>query len=466
MHLYGTIALLWVWVKPKTCFVSTIPKRPAPAALLHPFYLLPLLMELLVATVYVLLFVALLLKLPFFADETVQRPWWIAAFLVKLGCGFFFMLVYQYRYHEGGDALTYFTAGKTIYDTLHLNPLYFLELTFGANARKPPEHLATIIDAIPSWNDVRSYTAIRVNALAHLISFHYYSVHIILGTFLSFLGLTGIYRSFCLFFPQLRKWFFAAVFGLPSVLFWTSGLHKEGISLLCMGMVIYLFFYALLHKFTLKLIASLLIWCALLALIRPYTLGLLLPALVVAWVVKRFTLPALPTFLLLYGVGYLILSVLSLVSDKLNIFAKLAQVRYYFVMYKLGGSDINLSLLPPTWYDTLLEMPMSLANALLRPEPWGNTDMMHIVAATETLCLTLLLLAGLLFNRLRHTPFAYFWLACLFFIITSLLLIGLTTDNLGAIVRYRSILLPVWLSFWVVAVLGSKTNHKQAAKLL
>lgn len=410
-------------------------------------------MEYITTGFYLLLFIWLVLKLPFFRDNFVSKPYIVGAFVLKVAGGWFFIWLNNVYYFNSGDAVTYFKAGKLIYNTLFEDPLFFLELTFFPNARIPPQHLNEIIDTIPSWSDVRSYTAIRFNALAHLVSFHVYPTHALFGTFMSFTGLMALYKTFTAYFPKRAIWVFGCCFCVPSVVFWTSGLHKDGISMLFTGLMVWNAYLLIEKGFKTRRIAALLMNGVLLLLIRPYTLGLLVPALML-WYIATKIRPLRPLLFYsgAYVFGYAALSLLSLVSQKLNVFAKLAEVRYYFVIYKLGGSDIPLSLLDPTWQAFLTELPRALVNALMRPEPWGNIDLMQKIASAETLVFSLFALFCLVFNNLRQQPYRYFLYACLFFVLTSLMLIGLTTDNLGAIVRYRSNLLPFWLSFWGIVL--------------
>ncbi|OWY25711.1 hypothetical protein C7N43_31045 [Sphingobacteriales bacterium UPWRP_1] len=406
-------------------------------------------MEIIIVLLYLLLLLYLIRKLPFFDVPAMPRPVFMAAFLLKVAGGLLFIVINQRYFYDGGDSRVYFTAGKTIYNTLFQNPLHFLELTFGPNARKPPAHLAAIIENIPAWNDVRTYMIIRVNALAHLVSFHYYSIHAILGAFMGFTGLAGIYKTFAGYFPQKRVWFFVLFFATPSVLYWTSGLHKEGISLLCLGMAVYRFGLLVTNKVTPRGVVAWLVWILLLALFRPYTFGLLMPALTLWFIAQKQNYKPLPVFAAAYTAGFALLAVISKLLPKLNVFAVIADIRYYFVMYKTGGSEIDLQLMQPTWLAALQEMPRALVNTLLRPEPWGNMDVAQQLAALETLAFTLFAALCLLLANLRTSQNRAFLCCCLFFSVTSFLLIGLTTDNLGAIVRYRSILLPFWLGFWV-----------------
>ena len=409
-------------------------------------------MEIVVILLYLLLLLYLIGKLRFFAVPKMPRTLFMAAFLLKAAGGLLFIVINQRYFYNGGDSQVYFTAGKVIFDTLFQNPLHFLELTFGPNARKPPENLAAIIENIPAWTDVRTYMVIRVNALAHLISFHYYSIHAILGAFMGFTGLTALYKTFVARFGHKRVVLFCLFYVTPSLVYWTSGLHKEGISLLCMGMLVYRFSLLYGTGLTLHNISAAFIWALLLALFRPYTFGLLLPALFLWYIAEKRRLKPFPVFSAAYLTGFAALALIGKLLPRFNVFAVIADIRYYFVMYKTGGSEINLQLMQPTWQAALLEMPQAFINTLLRPEPWGNIAVAQQLAAIETLVFTFFAALCLLLAKpsLVQQQNRAFLCCCLFFSVTSFLLIGLTTDNLGAIVRYRSILLPFWLGFWAV----------------
>ena len=152
------------------------------------------------------------------------------------------------------------------------------------------------------YNETR--TVIRFNALVCLFSFGQYHVHTVFMCFLSFIGLAGIYKSFLPFLENKKKELFAVVFFLPSVLFWGSGVLKEGLILFGAGMLIYHWFKILHEGFSTMRLILILFFIGLLSITKIYILLIILPALLChAWVAKsnsRFSLLKYLTVIILY----------------------------------------------------------------------------------------------------------------------------------------------------------------------
>ena len=81
--------------------------------------------------------------------------------------------------------------------------------------------------------------------------------------FITFLGLTAIYKTFYSYLKEAKNFLFVAVFLVPSVLFWGSGIFKEGVVIMALGILFYALQKHLSYKRTLKnsllLIAAILI---------------------------------------------------------------------------------------------------------------------------------------------------------------------------------------------------------------
>ena len=128
----------------------------------------------------------------------------------------------------------------------------------------------------------------------------------------------------------------------------------------------------------------------------------------------------------------------------LNVFRKLMQIQYVFILYLHGEGDISIPFLQPTWQSALVNVPMALYNTFITPFTNGiYRSVQHQLATTESLVLLLLILWATINYYLRPIKLVAFWYFCIALSISFLLLIGLTTDNIGAIVRYRTIILPL-----------------------
>ena len=258
---------------------------------------------------YLALFIFLIKKLSFFHSEDISNNAFSIAFIVKIIFGFIFWVVYSYHsgYQNRCDAFLYFDDGKVLYSALLKNPMDYLKLLFGSNDVSLNEYL----DKTGYWsrefnqgmyNETR--TVIRFNAIVCLFSFGYFHVHTVFMCFVSFTGLAGIYKTFLPFLKDKKKELFAVVFFLPSVLFWGSGVLKEGLILFFAGMLIYHWFKLLSAGFSIGRLFLVLFFISLLSITKIYILLIILPLLFAHfWIVKsgtRFSLVKYLTVIIIY----------------------------------------------------------------------------------------------------------------------------------------------------------------------
>ena len=107
-----------------------------------------------------------------------------------------------------------------------------------------------------------------------------------------------------------------------------------------------------------------------------------------------------------------------------------------------GNSSIPIEELQPTASSFLKNVPVAFTLSTIRPYPGDVRHILSLAAATEINLLLLMFLAFLIWrkNGIQSPNFIYF---CLFFSFSLLLAIGFSVNNLGAIVRYRSVLIPL-----------------------
>jgi hypothetical protein len=138
-----------------------------------------------------------------------------------------------------------------------------------------------------AYND--DHTIIRVNALIMPFAFGSFHVHTVVMCFLSLCGLTALFRAFKDRLPNKQKALFIAVFLLPSVLFWGSGVLKEGILLFAMGFLFHSFFMGLVnHRKVLLNLFVLVASLCLLSINKNYLLVAVVPTLACFWLVDHF----------------------------------------------------------------------------------------------------------------------------------------------------------------------------------
>lgn len=437
---------------------------------------LTLLHEILLTSCYAILISYLIAKWSYFKQSNIPTIYLVSLFLAKVMVGIAYGYVYRYFYN-GGDTWDYLRFSRMIYDTLYINPLYYLELTFLPNARRPPDYLCEIIEPIMHWSDLRTYTILRINALIHLISGGYYSVHALFFAFFSFVGLIGIYKVFVNGATTHALNAAVIAFGIPSVWFWSSGVHKESLSVLGIGLVL-CYAQPIIKRetgFSLKPLLIISLSLAFLLLLRPYIFMLLIPCLIAWYLAARFARP-LPIYIATYFVVLLLALIAPYLHPKLNVFTKIVDTQYYYLNYTEGLTDLALQPLEPNLLSIIKYAPKAIYNVLIIPIYHSSSSwQLFVLTSLENIALLMLMFVALcrmffLHKTSNHSldkpaigiaqkikawlrsPSDYdpalFWF-CLFFALTYTLIIGLTNDNTGAIVRYRSTV----LIFWVAACL-------------
>ncbi|MGZ5255977.1 MAG: hypothetical protein ACXWCT_16330, partial [Flavitalea sp.] len=125
-----------------------------------------------------------------------------------------------------------------------------------------------------------------------------------------------------------------------------------------------------------------------------------------------------------------------------------------------GGSTVEVNSLEPTAASFLQNAPQALGLSLLRPYP---SDVRHLLSLAASLEINFILLFFIIFlfwrqKNLKPVPLILF---LLFFSLAVLMMIGYTVNNLGAIVRYRSIVLPL-----LVIPIVANTDWPRIEKLI
>jgi hypothetical protein len=214
-----------------------------------PYLWITFTMEILLSAAYIVLFLWLISRISFFRANGLSPRVLGGIFLLKVfsGVGLWAIYTYYYKDRSTADIFKYFDDSKIMFDALHTHPADYFRMLFGIGNDTPP--FDTYYVRMHNWarlyesnlyND--SHTIIRLNALLRLFSFGGYQVHSIFLCFFSLVGLVALYRSFEPFLPGRRKWLLIAIFLMPSVLFWGSGVLKEGLLFLGLGLLVFNWF--------------------------------------------------------------------------------------------------------------------------------------------------------------------------------------------------------------------------------
>ncbi|MCF8258926.1 MAG: hypothetical protein K9J06_15330 [Flavobacteriales bacterium] len=488
-----------------------------------------ILLEIAMTLAYTGLFLLVIRRWAFFRIGGIPINWFQGVFVAKVLSGILLSLIYTHYYTDRStaDIWKYYDDGLVMFSALSEQPLDYFRMLFGIFNDTP--HLDRYYSEMGHWyrpygsqmaND--THTIIRFNAAMRLISLGFYQVHSVFANFLGLVGLTGIFVFLRQMAPYKERWLFAGVFLMPWVMFWGSGVLKEPLLFLGLGVFLLGMKGWADHGLSLRNVASLVLSLLFLFTVKSYALAALLPGLL-AWrlTVRMPRLHPAPVFLAVYLlVAGMAVGAGKLLPD-LDILQRLAQKQRDFNMLAIGGTYVRTAEVPndtlyipaqfhshlafspdrkrlmantdiaaKRWSEAYVEdasefpisaqtplqllldygttgsgiaipyldgsllstvkaVPMALVNALFRPFPNDISSAFMMLAMAENLLLILLILLVCFRLDSQYLGHPVLWL-CIFFAAVILILTGLVTPVVGAIVRYKVPALPFLVSALLV----------------
>ncbi|GAA4326766.1 hypothetical protein [Flaviaesturariibacter amylovorans] len=409
---------------------------------------------------YLLVFVWMLRRIAFFRNSGLTQRQVQIVFLVKVFAGIFYGWVGIFYSMQGQLVDTWWLHIQGLKEgpLLRSDPGSFFAELFRNNYKHGFGRFLSSRDSW--WNDLHTNLFIKLLALLNLLSGGFYFVNVLFFAFVSMIGSVGLFRVFHQIYPD-RKWaVFAGSFLVPSYLFWTSGIYRDALVALALGLILYCFYSGLRKGWTARYLATLFSGLLLLLVFRNYLLVVLLPALVAWWVAARSRRHPMLVCAAVYA-GYLVLFFnLRYLVPALD-FPRVAVEKQEDFFTLIGNSIIPAPKLEPTFLSFLANGPHALELTLLRPYPWDVYNFFVLVSCLETYGL-LALFGYWLVRRNRGQPLEPFLAFSVFFALSLFLMIGFTVNFLGAMVRYRSLVLPLLVTPMLCSLAWPKRQKANA----
>lgn len=410
----------------------------------------------LLAIGYTALLLYFMRRLPFYARVPHLPVRSVALLLVlKVLAGTALWAVYTWSYTDRvhADVFKYFDDSAVMFDALRERPGDFLRMLFSVgndNAWFDERYYKVMNHWYREYesnlhND--AHTIIRFNAALRLLSFGEFHVHTVFAAFLSLTGMLALYRAFVGLLPGRERLLAIAIFLLPSVLFWASGVIKESLLFFGLGLLLWKVLELLngtIRPWGLLLLA---LSTVLLFHLKFYVIASLLPGIVLLILARL--LPRVPVLLLCAAVlGGSVLLGLNLhhLVPGFNILETIAVKQRDFIGLSEAmqpGSFVMPERLAPTFRSFLQQGPYALYIALLGPLFHSGPGLFGLVAAAENVMILVMLLLILRYRVAWTQVRQDLVLALLTYIVLMALVIGWTTPVMGAVVRYRTPLLPM-----------------------
>lgn len=379
-------------------------------------------------------------------------------FLIHVICGIVLSSIYTYYYPNRNlaDTFKYFDDSKHLFDLFFNDNSVFWKVFLGLD--ELGEDVVRELSFTNNWfpNSRRTFfndnrTVIRLNTLLRFISLGNYYIHLLFFILIGFIGKIFIYHTLKKYLPisNYLFWLFA-VFLIPSVVFWTSGVLKEGPLFLLLGLIIYYLdkVYCSVKKASNYLILFALIY--LMVFIKFYVVLFMLPAIM--WIVQlRLTNINRWKLLIVNILGYLIIiqlwhwihprwSLLTILHAKKIDFEGLAKI-------EAANSYIKTYVLDKSLWSFILNIPQGLFHALFQPLFWKcNTFFMWIAFFENSI---LLIFVAILFFYRQSKSHSHQAIFALFYALCFLIITGIITPIAGSLVRYKIPALSFFLFYFI-----------------
>ncbi|MEP6616209.1 MAG: hypothetical protein ABJA57_06495 [Ginsengibacter sp.] len=392
--------------------------------------------------VYLVFFCWLLTRIKFITTTGLGNKLIIILFLCRIIAGAVNGYINLYFYQQT-DTLFFHLQGIAEYHLLFHDPRAYLSDLFQNNYQ---EGYSRIFDSTNSfWNDLRSNLIIKMLSIFNIASGSNYFINQIFYNFLIFIASAAFFKIFSVFFPAKKNTLIICVFLLPSFLYFTSGLHKDGLIFLGLGIVSFNVMQVLVKGTSLKRYMYIFAGLLIIFLMRNFVFLLLVPALI-AWLMSERNKKPMQTFIITYFLFASLFFLSGFLNSKLNLLHYVSERQIEFMdLSKNSASAIHVNPLFPNFRSFLNNLPQAINHTFMRPYITETSNLLYLPASIEILAYQILLFLFLFFGNknLIHQPFLYF---TIFFSVSMFVLIGFTIPILGAIVRYRSVFLPLLIT--------------------
>jgi hypothetical protein len=409
------------------------------------------------------------------------KPYFIPALTLKLVGGLAFGIIFNTIY--GGDTNQYYNMISVVHEAFGDSIFTGIKLLFIKNREADPSLFHYTDRMFWLGRDSTEYLPIQIGAVLGLFCFNNYSVITLGFATLSFTGMWAMYMTFVKLRPQIYKELAAAVFFIPSVFFWGSGLMKDPLCLAALGWIFYAFYRGFIEKKNIPrcVIIGYIASSVLISTKIYILLAFLPPALL--WVFNeystRFNSPLVRTVakpvLFIVGGGVALFALTTLTKgdsrfdiDKIGAQSKLTADYLLSVSQAQNGSGYSLGEQDGTIGGMLKLAPQAVVVSLFRPFIWeahNPTMLLSALEASYFIFLTLRIFyrvgIGKTLKAISGSPALTL---CFIFSIIFAIAVGVSSSNFGTLVRYKIPLMPFYLGgLYILQSMATPTQRAARA---
>lgn len=383
----------------------------------------------------------------------------------KVFGGVVFALIYFY-YYKGGDTISYFYSAVSMSKLAKIDPQGFLTVLFGESSHEN-RRFFTSETGWPygyMYFDPRTFFIIRIISPLAILTFDSYLVTTVVLASLSYFGIWRCYRTFVSYYPRLQGKLAIAFLFMPSVMFWGSAILKDTFTLSALCWFIHgvdEWFFKRRHSFGVAIMITL--SAVVMIVVKPYIFMAMVPTLLVWLLHARITrlrnifvrVVLVPLGVLAVIVGSVqLLDLIGASLDKFSLDRALTTVTITQGDMKrseqYGENYFDVGELDGTWTGLLSKSHIAINAALFRPYLWESSSLVMFLSGMENFWILFMALGtalrGFVLRLLRFTAGNPLILMCMVFSLVSAFMIGISTPNFGALVRFKIPLIPYFVS--------------------
>lgn len=406
--------------------------------------------DLIIFPIYFLIVTLCTLFYNYYNVENKYQTSFIYSYFIKALCTIAYAFLFN-NYYQSGDTINFYN------DAIQLKHYILQDLQNTDLYWKPVINFWTICEGCVISFSESSFLIVKISSILLVPTFgSYLSAALILG-FLSHLGTYKIIQTFSSLFPETN---FSILFFIPSVLFWSSGIMKDGLCIFALG-----YLFAILEnsfrikKTNLFSLIGILILCYIILVLKGY----ILISFLFCYSIRLYLLfknqfenkilSSIGGFLI--GALLIVLVIgISSISDKF-VFENLLELSVFTqqsILDLQGGSTYEITYDLTPW-GLLSAFLQSFVVAFFRPFLWESSNPLLLLFAIESLAMACILFYAVYrrmsVNKLKRSilhPVIIFSLLFSFIFGTT---VGFTSSNFGALMRYK---IP-YLLFYIAALL-------------
>jgi hypothetical protein len=398
----------------------------------------------------------------------------IPAMLAKIFGGFLFACIYVF-YYKQGDTTCFYECSLAFCKLFQTDFNSFWAVFWGEGTQEMKSYFnaQTGEPMMFMFGEGSTRFVMKLLIPFMLLAGHSYFITTTLISIFTFGATWTLYRVFLYYFPQHYRLLAWPILFMPSVVFWGSGILKDSFTLSATCYFIY-FTHRLVIGLGSKIFNVLLLGIAAFFIlsIKAYILLILLPSSLVWLFYSRIRKIRNPILRVILVPGIYI----SIILGSYFIFANTGD---YFGKFSIDralktasitqndlkqeyyqGNSFDIGDWEPSLAGALGKFPQATIAGLYRPWIYESKNIVMLFSGLENLFIfgsTIYALFGIHWRRFRRLISDYpIVLYSLLFAVFFGFMIGLSTSNFGALVRFKIPLIPLYMSAILLIISNNK----------